>query len=169
MSENINLVDIDKILPKIADALFDIHDLAKLLKFDTSDALSKNITQTEVDALFNQDEGNLDCRIFYQPFNDKNLSEKRAELRIYFPSINPLNNNILADINIGFDVVVHNQMWKLDDSIVRPLRIVKLLVNKLNGLNLGNAYDLILQDRCRLILFNDNFSGYSFIMKTKSR
>ncbi len=169
MSEKISLVDIDKILPKIAEKLFDIPDISKLLKFDTSDALLKDISQKEIEEVFNQDDGNINCRIFYRPFNDKTMSEKRAEIRMYFPSINPLNNNILADIVVGFDIAVHNDMWKLDEDLMRPVKILKLLTMNLNGLDFGGGYNLVLQDKCQLAIFNDNFTGYQFRMRTKSR
>jgi len=167
LNENVNLVDIDKMLPKIAEVLFEQEDLCKLLKYDTPNALSESITQEDIKLIFNQDD--ISCRIFYQPFNDKIMSEKRAELRIYIPYINPLYNKVMSDIDIGFDIVVHNDMWRLDDSIIRPLKILEILIEKLNGINIGNAFDLEFKDKCRIVFYNDNFTGYTFIMKTKSR
>lgn len=168
MSEGlIKLNSLDNILIGIRDAIYINDDLFKCLKYDESDALYKTITDVDKELLL--DESNIDnCRIYFSPFNDKILKEPRTELRIYHAKFNP-NNIYLTDVIIGFDIVVHKNLWRLEDSKRRPTTIFQLLLNSLNGLQLNSIGALsFAQNPCSLIYYNDNFTGYSFYMKTRS-
>jgi hypothetical protein len=169
MSEYIELENIDLVLKNIALKIVTNENLCKLLKFNDSSALSKEITEDERYALNIQDGDTTNTRIFYQPFNNDTITDERAELRIYFANFKP-ENMYIANANIGFDIVVHNNMWRLDEGKQRPLNIFKEVLKSLNGQDVKSLGELnFLNSYCTLMIFNKSFTGYSFSMSTKTR
>lgn len=167
MSENIKLKSLDDILSNIASKIIENVDLAKVLKFTTTDALSQTITEEQRYTLINQDGDITGTRIFFQPFNNQTITDQRSELRIYHLSFTP-QNLYITDAQIGFDIVVHNDLWRLEDGKRRPTTIFKLLLESLNGQEVKGIGQLSFIDRpCVLRYFNNSFTGYSFSMKTR--
>lgn len=167
-NELVELDSLDNILIGIHQAIYTNDDLFKCLQYNSSDALYQTITDEQKEQLRN--EGNVeDCRIYLTPFNNKIISEPRTELRIYHYRFSPVND-YLMDIVIGFDIVCHNDLWRLEDSKRRPTTIFQLLLKSLNGLYLESIGELkLVQSPCNLIYYNANgFTGYSFYMKTRS-
>lgn len=167
MSEYIQLDNLDKILNSIASLLIQDIDLAKYLKFNTKDALLQPITNDERYQLINQDGDTTNTRIFFQPFNNQTLSDERTELRIYYAQFAP-KNIYLANISVGFDIVVHNNLWQVDGGKQRPVEILHLLLKTLNGVDVKGIGELAFVNRAAsLIYYNNYFTGYSFTMSTK--
>lgn len=168
MSESIQLDSLDNILTNIAIKIVDNLDLMRCLKYNTTDALLQPITQDECYQIINQDGDISATRVFFQPFNNQVLTEERSEIRIYHNSFRP-DNIYLTSIILGFDVVCHNNLWRLDDGKRRPTTMIKLLLESLNGQNVGGIGDLTFVDRpCSLRYFSDNFTGYTLFLKTRS-
>lgn len=167
MSEELISIDkINTILPNIAIKLIDKNDLMKSLQYNTTDALSQDITLEQIGKLMDQ-KYIIDTRIFYQPFNNLILNEERTELRIYIARLRP-NNRYLADLHVGFDIVVHNNLWRLDEGKQRPLVMYKEILNALNGVFVGGIGELVFENsNFDLRYFNKEFTGYTFIMKTR--
>lgn len=170
MSEQISLQNIDMMLNNIALKLIDNNDLMKCLKFNSTDALSQPITEDQKYELINQDGDITNTRIFSQPFNNKVISDVRSELRIYYGLLKP-ENTILTNVYIGFDVVVHNALWRLDGDLQRPTKIIKELLLSLNNQQIGGIGKLYFYNDSSITLryFNDNFTGYSFTMRNFSK
>lgn len=168
MSEQILLTNIDLLLNNIALKLIDNDDLMKLLKYDTSDALSRSISKEQKYELINQEGDVTNTRIFYQPFNNKIITEPRSELRIYYGSFKP-DNIYITKIYIGVDIVVHSDLWRLDEGVQRPIKIIQLLLKSLNNQEVGGIGELMFNVDSPIVLrfFNDSFSGYSFNFKTR--
>ena len=168
MPESIQLESLDNILNNIAIKIVENIDLMRCLKFTSTDALLQPITEEERYMLMNQDGDITGTRIFFQPFNNLTITDQRSELRIYYASFKP-NNNFLTNINVGFDIVVHNDLWRLDNGKRRPTAIIKLLLESLNGQDVGSIGNLSFIDRpCSLRYFNDSFTGYTLYLKTRS-
>jgi len=168
MSELIQLDNLDNILTNIAIKIVDNLDLMRCLKFNTTNALSQSITESERYELINQDGDISNTRVFFQPFNNLTITEARSELRIYHASFKP-ESIYLTNIHIGFDIVVHNDLWRLDDGKRRPTTIIKLLLESLNGQDVGGIGLLTFVDRpISLRYFNDSFTGYTLYLKTRS-
>jgi len=168
VSELIQLESLDNILNNIALKIIENLDLMRCLKFNITNALSQSITIDECYELINQDGDILNTRVFFQPFNNLTITETRSELRIYHASFKP-NNIYLSNIIVGFDIVCHNDLWRLDDGKRRPTTIIKLLLESLNGQDVGSIGNLCFIDRpCSLRYFNDSFTGYTLYLKTRS-
>ncbi len=167
MSESIQLESLDNILTNIAIKIVDNLDLMRCLKFNTTDALSQSITQDQCYELINQDGDITNTRVFFQPFNNQTITEERSELRIYHASFRP-DNIYLTNIIVGFDIVVHNNLWRLDDGKRRPTTMVKLLLESLNGQDIGAIGNLTMDRACSLRFFSDSFTGYTLYLKTRS-
>ena len=168
MSDAIKLESLDNILTNIAIKIVDNIDLMRCLKFTTSNALLLPISESERYELINQDNDISETRVFFQPFNNQVLTDSRSEIRIYHSSFRP-DNIYLTNINIGFDIVVHNELWRLDDGKRRPTTIIKLLLESLNGQDVGGIGNLYYVDSPILLrYFNDSFTGYSMYLKTRS-
>lgn len=167
MSEFIQLDNLDKILNNIAGLLIKDDSLVKYLQFNTKDALSQSITDDKRYQLINQDGDITNTRIFFQPFNNQTLSDERTELRIYYAQFVP-KNAYLSNISIGFDIVVHNKLWQVNGGKQRPIEILHELLKTLNGKEVKGIGELSFTNRgANLILYNNNFTGYSFAMSTK--
>ena len=168
MLESIQLESLDNILTNIAIKIVDNLDLMKCLKFNTTDALLQSITEEQRYELINQDGDITNTRVFFQPFNNLTITEARSEIRIYHASFKP-DNIYLTDIIVGFDIVVHNNLWRLDDGKRRPTTILKLLLGSLNGQDVNAIGNLSFVNRpCSLRYFNDSFTGYTLYMSTRS-
>ena len=168
MTNSIQLESLDNILTNIALKIVDNVDLMKCLKFNSTDALSLSITDEQRYELINQDGDITNTRVFFQPFNNLTITDQRSELRIYHSSFKP-ENIYLTNIHIGFDVVVQNDLWRLDDGKRRPTTIIKLLLESLNGQDAGGIGLLTFVDRpISLRYFNDSFTGYTMYLKTRS-
>ena len=167
MSEYIELENIDNILRNIALKLIANENLCKLLKYNDSFALFEEITEDERYELNIQTGDTTNTRIFYQPFNNDTITEQRSELRIYFINFKP-DNLYLTKVNIGFDIVVHNDLWRLEQGKQRPTTIFKEILKSLNGQEVDGVGELVFDSTCVLRIFNKVFTGYSFTMRTRS-
>ena len=168
MSDQILLFNIDSILNNIAIKLFENDNLMKLLKFDTTDALSQSILEEQKYELINQEGDITNTRIFFQPFNNKVITEKRSELRIYYGSFKP-DNMFLTRMYVGFDIVVNNNIWRLDGGIQRPIKIIQYIMESLNNQVIGSIGELTFNPDSSVVLrfFNDSFTGYSFNLRSR--
>jgi len=168
VSELIQLDSLDNILTNIAIKIVDNLDLMRCLKYNITDALLQPITQDECYQIINQDGDISETRVFFQPFNNLTITDQRSELRIYHSSFKP-ENIYLTNIHVGFDIVVHNDLWRLDDGKRRPTTIIKLLLESLNGQDVGGIGLLTFVDRpISLRYFSDSFTGYTLYLKTRS-
>lgn len=168
MSERIELDNIDNILKNIALKIITNDNICKLLKYNDSFALFEDITEDEKYELINQDGDTTNTRIFYQPFNNNTITDERSELRIYYYSFKP-DNLYLTKANIGFDLVIHNNLWRLEQGKQRPTSLFREILKSLNGQEVDGVGELIFLDApCVLRFFNKSFTGYSFMMQTRS-
>ena len=169
MSEYIELSNIDNILRNISQKIIQNEDIAKCLKFNTPDALSQTITDDERYELYNQDINNLEnTRVIFRPFNNDVIEDQRSEIRIYYASFAP-DNPYLVKARVGFDIIVCNELWRLDGGRQRPTTLFKGILQSLNGQLVDGVGELVFSDSTAVLrYFNSKFTGYSFTMKTRS-
>jgi len=113
--------------------LLDNQQLGKLLYYTQSDPLNQpNINLVDL-APFGKTE-----RILPHPFDIDYTADVRSQLHIYFPRMEFRNNQILEDIMIFFDVVVHKSIWTVRDEagnkVIRPYEIARLLIHELKDI-----------------------------------
>ena len=152
-----------------ADGVSSNNDnLFKLLKYNSTDALSNSITTKDKIAVLNQNTDLAENGVIFQRFNDFTFEEKITQLRIFIQSGNPINNT-LSNIIVGFDIVVHNDLNILDNGDNRSLIILNELLKTLNGMEIGlGILDFSIGGGFVLLDFNESFQGYRLTMGTRS-
>ena len=149
-------------------------DIFKLLKYDSTDALSRNITFDEKLALMPIPTGkgySDETRIFLTHFTDDSLELEQSQLRVY-TLLNQPETHVVGKNIIGFDVLSHNDILTLDSFKNRTLQISQQILNTLNGESIvdddaGGALGVIRYvsgNNLKLRSFNRRFSGYTFTM-----
>lgn len=143
-------------------------DLFKLLKYNTPDALSLPITIADKVSILKQNSNLSENGVIFQRFNSDTFEDKVSQIRIYIQSGRP-SDNILSDIIVGIDIVVHNDLMILDKGDNRVLILLEELMKTLNGLNIGLGI-LSFNNRgsFQLLDFNKSFQGYRFMMGARS-
>lgn len=162
-----NLNRLNDLPINIGNILLKNDILAKSLKHNTKDALIKNITIKEKQSLINQSDS-INRRILFQPFNDETISDERSELRIYIFELNS-ENHILSEVIIGFEIIVNNELWLLNNGKQRALIILEELFKSLNDVDINGIGSLRFYNDypCRIRFYNKNFTGYNLMMKTR--
>lgn len=91
-------------------------------------------------------------KIFPVPFTGTVPQEQQTNLRVFFPS-GVLNNRVVLDSQVVFQVVLHKDLWKVKDldgnSVIRPYAIMDEIVK-------------LFQDRSIGTLGVLHFKGYSY-------
>ena len=157
---------IDNVLLNISLKLIDNQDLLKLLWFNEKNALSQNnITDTIKYSMIDQ-EDLTNTKIFITPFTGAVIEAEKSELRAYLYNVTP-DNNILSRTVFNFEVLVHNNLWILDQAKQRPVRICSEVLKSLNGQEVNGIGRLYFsnRDRIQLVRFNENYTGYIFSMQ----
>jgi hypothetical protein len=71
-------------------------------------------------------------RYIPHPFDIDFTADVRNQLHIYFPSIEFINNQIVEDIIVFFDIIVHKSLWTFRDDKnkkkIRPYEIAKNII-----------------------------------------
>ncbi|TVY09968.1 hypothetical protein [Paenibacillus cremeus] len=162
------LDNVDRVIENILIKLIDNQNLLKCLKYPSPDALSKpDLTQDEINVLFDYDSDPRDIRISFTPFNLTTVEEAKSELRIFIRDFEPENIHI-ANVNIAFQVIVSNRIWRLDEGKQRPLVIIQELLKSLNGVDIELVGNLYFNSRIRIVNYNAYFSGYELYPNVRS-
>lgn len=172
-----NQVDLINNIPsQIALKLLESDNLFKLLKYDSPDALERNISLEDKLKLMNQD-GTLEevkkhTRIWFDPFpiNDQTIEDRRSELRIYEHEFIP-ENTVLTKAVIAFEIIVNNNLSRLSDGSRRRNRILQEVIQTLNGKEVGGIGFLIFDPRnsfCKMRYYNNTFTGYHLAMMIRT-
>jgi len=143
--------------------------LLKLLKYNSTDALSKSdLTDDEKYSLIDQIDVD-DTRIFMSPFNNTIVEEERSELRLFLGEISP-DNKFLAQTVFVFQILVYNTLWPLQDTKQRPIRILQEVLKSLNGQYLQGVGQLYFtsMNNARHVMFTKDFSGYVLTLQNWS-
>lgn len=90
-----------------------------------------------------------DQRFYPYPFNVEYNEGQRSQVHLYFPSMLFENNDIVEDIVIWFDVVVHKELWLIEkrqadgsiEKLIRPYEIVQKIAETIKRVD-KDARDL---------------------------
>jgi hypothetical protein len=135
-----------KVLPNLAYSILEVlmtsskaELLWKLLKYNDADAWSKsNLTQDEKAALiYPGGEHQENYNIFLDFTMDDSVYDEKTFLRIYPNSILPQNRTV-GICSIDFEVLVHSKINHLSNYTTRVDDIVQVLLETLNGEQIGN-------------------------------
>lgn len=58
------------------------------------------------------------------PFNTKTTDTTSCEIRVYYPSLDFKNNEVIQDVDVLFDIVCSKSLWTKDGNI-RPYEIMR--------------------------------------------
>jgi len=159
------LENIDGVIYEIKKKLMTNDRLLKCLKFNSTDALSQpDLTMGDKALLF--DEANSNCRVYSIPFNYETTDKNKSEIRIFIRNTNPVNQ-YLSNISICFQVIVANNLWKLDEGKQRPWVIISEILKTLNGEAIRGIGKLYFTEPFSIQMFNKSFTGYTTTVSTK--
>lgn len=167
-NDYVELNGVEKIINYLASYIILNDNICKLLKFNDANALSQTLTDNDRNSLIDSTPENKDNRrIYFQPYINKTIINKRTELRIY-PSSFSIETRVLGKVYLAIDIIIHNDLWDLDDSRLRPLTLLNELTTSLNGSDVEGIGLLNFEgERIPLIAYNDYISGYKLIMCTR--
>ncbi len=74
-----------------------------------------------------------DQRFFPYPFNVQYNEGRRSQIHLYFPRMTFTENDIVEDIIIWFDIVIHKELWLIEkradngtfQKLIRPYEIAQ--------------------------------------------
>lgn len=167
-NDYVELNGVEKIINYLASYIIENDNICKLLKFNDINALSQTLTEDDRYSLIDSNIENKDNRrIYFQPYINKTIINERTELRIYPASFN-IETRVLGKVYLAVDIIIHNNLWDLEDSRIRPLALLNELIISLNGSDVEGIGLLNIEgERIPLIPYNDYISGYRLILCTR--
>lgn len=154
-------------IPQLFIANPDNDDLFKLLKYDTSNALSQpNLTQEEkvqfIRPLVDYNESGI---MRHAEFVSQVVQDTVTQIRIFLKN-DSAEDNRLAKVFIGIDAVCHNDLVLLDGGKGRLFELKNAIQKSLSGQNIGIGQ--FYYNGCTLLNYNDKFQAYKMIFSTRS-
>ena len=152
------LIDIIKKLQSDNEA----DDLWRCLKYPTSDALDLPITDTDKGILSLQN--NKDGRLILKFYNNEIIDNTQTQLRIFLDNSSDFDG-VASTLNFGFEILIHDNAWFLDNQKIRANTIIANILNVLNGKAIDRSikpldWNGFMQKR----YYNGNYTGYSFVL-----
>ena len=127
------LQSLSKDLIGLIGNLLDNQRLAKMLFYTDAKPISQPSINPVILAPFSKSE-----RILPYPFDIEFTEEIRSQLHIYFPRLEFINNEIVENILVYFDIVVHKSIWTIlsenNEKIIRPYEIAKEVIYELKDI-----------------------------------
>lgn len=86
-----------------------------------------------------------DQRFFPYPFNVEYTEGLRSQVHLYFPSMLFENNDIVENIVVWFDIVVHKELWLIEKrladgtyaKLIRPYEIAQQIAETIKKVEQG--------------------------------
>lgn len=86
-----------------------------------------------------------DQRFFPYPFNVEYREGRRSQVHLYFPTMIFRENDIVEDIIIWFDIVVHKELWLIEkradngtfQKLIRPYEIAQNIAETIKRVDVG--------------------------------
>lgn len=154
----VNFGTAEKDLFSIVDKLLSNQELGKLLKYPTRDALSRPPLESEI-AL-----GMIHDNIRVIPDLPVKANQE-GYIIVTFDNFTPNDNNPeFRDNYISFDVFCHTDIWVLDDSQLRPLKIMGCIDGMLEGEKLHGIGNTEFVSANQLML-GEGVSGYNLLYR----
>lgn len=153
------------------------ENIWKILKYPTSDCLSKNnLTELEkLSLIWNGDEHSENYNVFMDSFSgDDVLPTQMSLLRVFPVTIDP-KNRVYSQVDIAIECICHYKVNMLDTYQPRSLRMIEEVLSTLNGININGIGLLSFENNntirsniARYDIYNDkNYKGYTAKMTTR--
>lgn len=131
------------------------QDICKYIHYNQSNPLQQSdLSLPAVFLLKNDDETKK--RVFPYPFNPSITIEDQTQLRIYYPSLEFKNGQVVEDGMVLFDIICSKNLWLIDGGLIRPYEIMKLIVNNFHDKSIDTVGKLQFK-RFNHIFVNDKF------------
>jgi lipopolysaccharide biosynthesis protein len=92
----------------------------------------------------------LDQRFFPYPFNIEYKENIRSQVHIYFPTMTFESNDVVENILVWFDIVIHKDLWLIEkreenayQKLIRPYEIAHYIAVEMKRIDL-NRRDLMI-------------------------
>lgn len=141
----------------ILKEVLNIQNICKLLYYNQTNPLSQpNLILPANNLMFNL--------VFPYPFNPDVTIQDCSQLRIYYPSGQLKNNEIVGDINLIFDIIVAKNLWLINDgdSKIRPYEIISELISYFSK-NSINTVGRLHFERFNHLTVNEKFDALRLI------
>jgi hypothetical protein len=87
-----------------------------------------------------------DQRLYPYPFNVDYNEGMRSQIHLYFPTMDFNSNDIVEDIIIWFDIVVHKELWLIEkqntegryEKLIRPYEIAQSISEIVKRVDVGD-------------------------------
>lgn len=165
---HVNLGNIvSEIKAKIMYRIIEDTDIAKLLYYNTADALHKEISQKQIQELFLQKGDNEHRRIYLKPYPNQVTFIKDCELRIHIVRITVPTAPYVYQPTIQIDIFCHNDLTDLDDGLSQRQDILLQKINDLlENYHLGVVGNMHLVRVDDWSMNNSSYLGYSMVFTT---
>lgn len=158
---------ISELKAKVMYRLLEDKEIAKLLYYDTPDALQKDISSKQIQELFIAKDGNEKQRIFLKPYPNQVTYLKNCEIRIHLTRISVQTTPYVYQPTFEVDIFCHNDLTDLDDGISQRQDV---LMQKVNDLLAGYHLDVVGNMRLLYVedwsMANSAYLGYSLFFST---
>lgn len=120
----------------ILNKILQNQDLLKLLKYTDKDPLShKDLNQDEIDEMIGKN-------ILFTPVIPDEEQQAESFLTILFENYQ-INENIdFKDATLRFDIICPSNTWVINDSELRPFKIMQIIDGMINGARLEGIGNL---------------------------
>lgn len=138
----------------LLQSLIDDNDFLKLVSIDSPNAL----TQSPSDDFYSL----INNRLFLRPKVNYPTSEEKTYICIYLAESNRTRNNDVKhnDVEIAIDVIVHLNLWDLDNNLNRPYRIVDIVYDNFLKSDIKGVRGNLIHNTTKIMRFNEKFMGY---------
>lgn len=159
----------------LAYLMVENESLWKLLKYNTTDALSKpDLTLKEKRSLIYNGIGDSEgYNVFRCPFVDDAFTKEVSQIRIYALTVKPENRSV-STIDLAIDCITHVKLVNLDGAQNRAELMVEEVLKTLNGQDINGVGKLFfdaresMYDAARSSIFNNRyFFGFQIVMSVK--
>lgn len=158
--------DASRLTNKIIGELYKNDTLFKLIKYDTPNALEReNLTDDEKEEIIKGIENVSNKRIHKTNFNNNLIEDIRSEVRIY-KDFMP-NNRIKAEVTFIFEILVHRDIWELDNGEERADKILFELRKSLDNKNIDSIGYLQFNHPVKHMFFGKKYNGYILCATTE--
>lgn len=180
----IKLTNVDAVTTQIAYKILEDNELMKLLYFNDKKALSRDddvIEQIKYDLVYNGQSSNktfingkeesVKPVIYFTPVTVDAIDYACSQLRIFVSNIFPDNPRV-TQLNIDFEILVHNTLWLIDGMKQRALTIAQRLLENLEEVQVKSIGNFELSSASRrfpieIVKYNNEFSGYRVFVHTR--
>jgi hypothetical protein len=158
----------DRIITNVLTKLIENQNLLKLLLYPTKDALYQpDLTQEQINALFDSASSPDMKRILFMPFNIDVADSEKSEIRIFIRSFTPDNIQI-TNLSMCIQVICSNNVWLMDEGRMTPLVLIQEILKSLNGVDVEFVGNLYFNAPIKLYYYNSHFSGYELYPNVRS-